>query len=189
MPQPAYRSEAYVRIALQNLFQRKCPGTYMVRTKPKLRGIYSLAAIPEYIENKLYVPKNSKPRGIELDFSITNRNTGKTIFGEVKNQKGCIDKNTVKDGRGNAHERLTRYFSPGLLKIMRAAGNIQPPDYPFWVVLTGGITKDYHHNRELALWFEGAEGHYFMWDDVRDEKALYDHFQKHIAPLLMPNKD
>ena len=162
MPQRPTRSEVYVRLALINKINREFPGKYAVIKKPRLSELYGYAVIPDYIKNDLYIPPDyTAPMGLELDFSIINTENGKTMYGEVKNQKGYVSEETKADGRGNAHERLAKYFTPGLLTALRRAGNISNEHYPFWVVLTGDITRDLRHNQELAYWFDGAEGHYF----------------------------
>ena len=185
IPPRAIRSEVYVRLALANKLSREFPGKYAVARKPRIRELYGYAAIPEYIQNELYIPpEGTPPMGLELDFSIMNTENGKTMYGEVKNQKGYVSEETKADGRGNAHERLAKYFTPGLLKALRRAGNISDEHYPFWVVLTGDITRDFRHNQELAYWFDGAEGHYFCWVDTSDPEPLFDHFKKYIMPIL-----
>ena len=37
---------------------------------------------------------------------------------ESKRQDGWVEGGARKDGRGNAHERSCKFFTPGLLKIM-----------------------------------------------------------------------
>ncbi|WP_418903389.1 MunI family type II restriction endonuclease [[Ruminococcus] torques] len=55
-------------------------------------------------------------------------------------------------GRGNAHERMCKLFTPGLIKAYRQIGGITDPDIlPFWVVLEGDITRDPKRNREIAF--------------------------------------
>ncbi len=88
-------------------------------------------------------------------------------------------------GRGNAHERLCKLFTPGLLKAYRTIGKIQTTKIlPFWVVFIGDITRDPKRNREVAFWFDEYDKNYFMWRPNMTDKDLTDHFDKYLKPYL-----
>ena len=61
--------------------------------------------------------KEIKKHGISPDLSIKNTEKNKTIFIEVKRQDGWVEGGKRSDGRGNAHERSNKFFTPGLLKV------------------------------------------------------------------------
>lgn len=48
-----------------------------------------------------------------------NVETGKILFGEIKRQDGWVENKLPSAGIGNAHERLCKLFSPGLLKAYK----------------------------------------------------------------------
>ena len=60
--------------------------------------------------------------GVSPDFSITNTRTGKILFGEIKRQDGWVEGKDPSAGRGNAHERMCKLFTPGLLNAYREIG-------------------------------------------------------------------
>jgi len=122
--------------------------------------------------------------GIAPDLAITNTETGKTIYVEVKRQDGWVEGGKRKDGRGNAHERSNKYFTPGLLRIMREKGKISPEHYPFWVIFQGNITRDPLRVREITLWYDGHDAHYFFWRNTTDPHPLIEHFLTKIKPIL-----
>lgn len=144
--------------------------------------------------------------GISPDFAITNIKTKKTLYGEIKKQDGwtgaCNKHKATKDnsacnppkhhkhcsinmaaGRGNVHERMCKLFTPGILTRMKKIGKLKAK-LPFWVIVTGPITLDPKRNRELAIWFEGNEEHFFMWRDQTDATELVSHFNKNFKKLL-----
>lgn len=134
----------------------------------------------------IYNPPNPITKhGFIPDFAIRNVKTNKTIYIESKRQDGWIEGGKRSDGRGNAHERSCKYFTPGLLKALREKSGIKDENaLPFWVVFQGNITRDPCRVREIACWYEGFEGHYFFWRDTRNTKDLLEHFIKYIKPLL-----
>ena len=124
--------------------------------------------------------------GIVMDFAIVNKLNGKTIFGEIKRQDGWVEGGSMSDGRGNAHERSCKYFTPGLLKALKKASKLDTDDIlPFWVVFTGDITRDPKRNREISFWYDDYQDNFYMWRDVKDAGPLLDHFENKILPYLL----
>lgn len=116
--------------------------------------------------------------GLTPDFSIVNLKTGKILFGEIKRQDGWVEGKNPNAGRGNAHERMCKLFSPGLINAYRSIGKITDPSIlPFWVVLEGDITRDPKRNREIAFWFDKYDKNYFMWRPGKSGQDLIDHFK------------
>ena len=114
--------------------------------------------------SEIYNPEEVITRhGVNPDYAITNKETNKTIYVEVKRQDGWVEGGTRADGRGNAHERSCKFFTPGLQNKLREYGNLADGITPFWVVFTGDITRDPCRVREIKLWYEGIPEHYFMW--------------------------
>lgn len=88
-------------------------------------------------------------------------------------------------GRGNAHERMCKLFTPGLMKAYRRIGKITDPSIlPFWVVLEGDITRDPKRNREISFWFDEYDKNFFMWRPGVDGLALVEHFNKYLKKYL-----
>lgn len=159
---------------------------YKIRPKPKeFQNIYvNIELKPEDLE-AIYTPEAAVTRhGVFPDYAIDNIKSGKTIYIEVKRQDGWIEGGKRSDGRGNAHERSCKFFSPGLLKLLRAQGKIAEPALPFWTVFQGAITRDPCRVREVTCWYDGYEGHYFFWRHAPNPELLFVHFDNWIAPLL-----
>jgi len=120
------------------VFLREFSGTdYIIRSKPKeLKKIYSV----------------NPPHGVVIDYTITNTKTNKTLYVEIKRQDGYV-KGEIEPsaGRGNAHERSCKYFTPGLLKIMRKFGKLSGDVLPFWVIYQGRIARDKKRTNEVLL--------------------------------------
>lgn len=113
-----------------------------------------------------------RPHGIRPDYSISNPETGRRVFVEIKRQRAA----------GNAHERACKYMMPGILNAMRQAGN-QPADViPMWWVFTNGVAADPRYVQEIMFWFQGIEGNVLLWSDGRGE--LTEHFEQFIRPML-----
>jgi len=135
--------------------------------------------------SQIYVPdKNISHHGIRPDFLICNTLTGKSIFVEIKRQDGWVEGKSRSAGRGNAHERLCKYFTPGLLKALRAASGIPSPYLPFWIVFQGDITRDICRVREIRFWFDGNNTNVTFWRDVSSQIPIIEHFLNNILPLL-----
>lgn len=88
-------------------------------------------------------------------------------------------------GRGNAHERSNKLFTPGLLKIMRQRGQLGNNVLPFWVVFQGDIARDPKRVREIHCWYGEEASHFFLWSDPADDKSIVNHFNKNLKHLLL----
>ena len=136
-------------------------------------------------DNKAIETAQKRGWGISPDFAILNKKTGKILFGEIKRQDGWVEGKEPSAGRGNAHERLCKLFTPGLMKIYRKTSKITSDDIlPFWVVFEGDITRDPKRNREIAFWFDNYDKNYFMWRPKMTNKELVEHFNKYLKKHL-----
>lgn len=134
---------------------------------------------------QIYVPeKPITKHGIKPDCLIRNKATGKTIYIELKRQDGWVEGKSRAAGRGNAHERLCKYFTPGLLKLLRKKSGIKSPKLPFWIVFQGDITRDICRVREIRFWFDQNDTNVFFWRDINNATPLVEHFLNKILPLL-----
>lgn len=191
----ALETEEMFKLALQTALDSVYPGQFIFERHPKdFTDIYSTYNLPEDVLEKIYnvnvneVRANGKPRyawGISMDFAIRNIRSGKTLFGEIKRQDGWIETTDMAAGRGNAHERSCKYFTPGLLKVIREKSGISDEILPFWIVLVGDITRDPRRNREIAFWFQGYEKNFYMWRDQNDIGDLLDYFENNLLPYLL----
>ncbi len=135
--------------------------------------------------SEIYTPKKPITRhGVKPDYAIDNTETNKTIYVEVKRQDGWVEGGKRSDGRGNAHERSCKFFTPGLLKILREKGNIDENNLPFWTVFQGDITRDPCRVREITCWYGDYTANFFFWRDSSNSTSLVEHFIKYIKPLL-----
>ena len=116
----------------------------------------------------------NRGHGVKPEFVIRNQRTGKAVFVEVKRQRAA----------GNAHERACKFMMPGILESARKIAKQPKKAIPFWWVFTNGIAQHPRYRQEILHWFRGIEGHVFLWEDLKDEKALLRHFKQHIKPLL-----
>ena len=166
---------------------------YEISDHPKdLKHLYEDVALSPETQAEIFCPDEAtinaaKNRGwgVSPDFSIKNTVTGKILFGEIKRQDGWVEGKDPSAGRGNAHERMCKLFTPGLLKAYRKIGGITSPKIlPFWVVLEGDITRDPKRNRELAFWFDIYDKNYFMWRPNMTEQELINHFNQYLKPYL-----
>jgi hypothetical protein len=159
---------------------------YRIRSKPKdFQSIYVDVQLTTDVLAAIYTPDEAITRhGVLPDYAIDNIVTGKTIFIEVKRQDGWIEGGSRSDGRGNAHERSCKFFTPGLLRRLRERSGIAEPALPFWTVFQGAITRDPCRVREVTCWYEGHEDHFFFWRMAPDPDLLFKHFDTCIAPLL-----
>lgn len=128
---------------------------YAVRAKPKeFQRIYVDVELPASVVSEIYNPVEPITRhGVFPDYAIDNKRTGKTLYVEVKRQDGWVEGGVRSDGRGNAHERSCKFFTPGLLKILRESSKIEQPHLPFWTVFQGDITRDPCRVREITCWY------------------------------------
>lgn len=169
------------------VFARLFEGTeYEVVSQPKqFKKIYVDVELSEEELAAIYTPASPITKhGIQPDAAIRNKITGKTIFVEIKRQDGWVEGKPRAAGRGNAHERLCKYFTPGLQSKLRQEGRIAMPHLPFWIVFQGDITRDPCRVREITFWFAQYKANYFFWRNTSDVAALIDHFETYIVPLL-----
>lgn len=147
--------------------------------------IYVGIKLNEQEISEIYSPENPiKKHGVFPDYAIENKGTGKTIYVEVKRQDGWVEGGKRSDGRGNAHERSCKFFTPGLLKILREQGKIDQNALPFWTVFQGDITRDPCRVREITCWYGDYKANFFFWRDTSNPDKLIEHFATHISPLL-----
>jgi len=133
-------------------------------------------------QKQIYSPDKPYRHGFMPDYSIKNLETGKKIFVEVKRQDGWIEGLPRSAGRGNAHERLCKYFTPGLTKILKNESKIENA-LPFWIVFIGNITRDPCRVREITCWFDRHTDNFFFWRSKVPD-SLCEHFIDKISPLL-----
>jgi len=159
---------------------------YKIRSKPKeFSKIYVEVELPADEISQIYNPQEQITKhGLSPDFAIDNTETNKSIYVEVKRQDGWVEGKKRSAGRGNAHERSCKYFTPGLQKILREKSNLSNDIMPFWVVFQGDITRDPCRVREITCWFAGLTAHYFFWRNTKDKQPLVNHFLEKIKPLL-----
>ena len=179
---------------LYNVFTQAFIGTkYQILDHPTaLKHLYENVQLSPETISKIYNPdaitmQNAQSRGwgVSPDFAIVNTETKKSLFGEIKRQDGWVEGKDPSAGRGNAHERMCKLFTPGLMKAYRQISGITDPSIlPFWVVLEGDITRDPKRNREIAFWFDKYDKNYFMWRPGESGQVLIDHFCTHLLPYL-----
>lgn len=184
--------EANFREALQTALDSAYPRQFKVGKPSEFKDIYSRHNLPKETLGKIYNvvmrKEDGTPRfswGISMDFYVENIQNKKKLFGEIKRQDGWVENTEPSAGRGNAHERSAKYFTPGLLKALRNEGKLGDGVLPFWLVFIGDITRDPRRNREIAFWFQGYESNYFMWRDEADLDSILLHFQEHLLPHLL----
>jgi len=160
---------------------------FRIRKKPKeFNNIYFNVKLNKDILTEIYTPNVKKwKHGIVPDYAIDNIKTKKILYIEVKRQDGWVEGKSRSAGRGNAHERSCKFFTPGLLKILRKHGKLGNNVLPFWVVFQGDITRDPCRVREITCWYGKYSGHFFMWRNKTDDKPLINHFNKKLKPLLI----
>ena len=159
---------------------------FKIRPNPKeFNNIYFDIKLSKAVLSEIYTPDLKNWRhGIIPDYAIDNTKTKKTLYVEVKRQDGWVEGKPRSAGRGNAHERSCKFFTPGLLKILREHGKLGENVLPFWVVFQGDITRDPCRVREITCWYDEYSDHFFMWRDIRNKKLLIDHFNNKLKQLL-----
>ena len=166
--------------ALKSLFNDT---EFKITDKPKeFLRIYENWPLTTKEIQQIYNPEKKYRHGFAPDYSIENLETEKKIFVEVKRQDGWIEGLPRSAGRGNAHERLCKYFTPGLMEILKRESKIEN-GLPFWIVFIGNITRDPCRVREITCWFDVYTNHFLFWRN-QDPDTLFDHFINKIAPLL-----
>lgn len=191
----ALRTEELFQFSLQSALDEVYPNKFIVDRHPKEFGnIYSTYPLSQEVREKIYdvdvaeKKANGKPKyewGISMDFAIRNKDNGKILFGEIKRQDGWVETTNMAAGRGNAHERSCKYFTPGLMKIIRETGGLSEEILPFWLVIVGDITRDPRRNREIAYWFQDYTKNYYMWRDTEDVGDMLDFFENNLLPYLL----
>lgn len=179
--------------ALQAALNAVYPNTFIVKQHPvDLKDIYSKHALPDSTLSQIYNVGTFDERGrlyewgIKMDFSITNIKNNKILFGEIKRQDGWVEGKAPSAGRGNAHERCCKYFTPGLIRALRKLSRIDSSEIlPFWIVFVGDITRDPKRNREIDFWFQEYKSNYFMWRNTQDIGSLLDFFENNLLPFLL----
>lgn len=158
---------------------------FRVRSRPKeFKNIYSKIKLSDEVLANIYNPDETWIHGVLPDYAIDNIKSKKTLYVEVKRQDGWVEGKPRSAGRGNAHERSCKFFTPGLLKILREHGKLGNDVLPFWVVFQGDIARDPKRVREIHCWYGEYTAHFFIWSDSSDDKALISHFNKNLKHLL-----
>lgn len=166
---------------------------YVINDHPTdLKHIYENVVLSDETLAQIFCPDertmaNAKSRGwgVSPDFSIQNTITGKILFGEIKRQDGWVEGKDPSAGRENAHERMCKLFTPGLIKKYREVSGINDTDVlPFWVVLEGDITRDPKRNREISFWFDTYDKNFFMWRPQMGNEELIHHFNTYLKKYL-----
>lgn len=166
----------------QKLFE---DSEYRIRSKPReFSNVYKAVTLDEITLSEIYDPDEEYSHGLIPDYAIDNTKTGKTIYVEVKRQDGWVEGKTRSAGRGNAHERSNKLFTPGLTDLMRTQGKIAEPALPFWVIFQGDIARDPKRVREVTFWYKGHSDHFFFWRKNSEPGPLISHFKERIMPLL-----
>jgi hypothetical protein len=134
---------------------------------------------------EIYNPlKPINRHGIIPEGAIRNIDTKKSLYVELKRQDGWVEGGKRSDGRGNAHERLCKYFAPGLREVISKEAKLGDQVLPVWFVFLGNICCDPCRVREIRLWFGPYSDHVFFWRDPTNEESLLEHFYEKLQPLL-----
>lgn len=162
---------------------------YKLHEKPlHLKKLYANVELDKEVLEQIYNPKidyKNRAWGVSPDFAIENTKTKKILFGEIKRQDGWVEGKAPSAGRGNAHERLCKLFTPGLLKKYREISGIKDTNIlPFWVVFEGDITRDPKRVREITFWFDKYKNNFFMWRPKMTGVELLHHFEQYLKKYL-----
>lgn len=149
----------------------------------EFRNVYYNYPLLERDKGRIYDPGKAYRHGFRPDFSICNNRTNKRIYVEIKRQDGWVEGKKRSAGRGNVHERCCKYFTPGLLRMLREQSRMQGDILPFWIVFRGNITRDPCRVREITCWFGEYTDNFFFWRDSKPELLIL-HFIEQIAPHL-----
>lgn len=158
-----------------------------IRPSPsEFSTIYVDVHLNKTVLSEIYCPAGGITKhGVRPDYAIDNRALGKTLYIEVKRQDGWVEGKPRSAGRGNAHERCCKLFTPGLLKVLRSRGGLGEGVLPFWTVFQGDITRDPCRVREITLWFDTYGAHFFMWRNTTNPMPLLVHFDTYLKHLLL----
>ena len=173
-----------------NIFENAFINTnYILHKKPKhLKNLYAGVKLSDEVCEEIYNPEinlSATEWGISPDFAIENIKTKKILFGEIKRQDGWVEEKSPSAGRGNAHERSCKLFTPGLIKICRKIGKIDNENIlPFWIVFIGDITRDPKRVREITFWFDQYSNNFFMWRPNVSGNVILKHFNENLKQYL-----
>jgi hypothetical protein len=158
---------------------------FRIRARPKeFKDIYSNIELSPAVLAEIYNPDETWKHGVIPDYAIDNVRSKKTLYVEVKRQDGWVEGKPRNAGRGNAHERLCKFFTPGLQKILKSHGKLGQDVLPFWVVFQGDIARDPKRVREIHFWFAEYSDHFFLWSNSADDKSIINHFNNKLKHLL-----
>lgn len=168
------------------IFTEHFKGTdFRIRPKPReFKNIYAEVVLGDEILAAIYCPDRTWTHGVIPDYAIDNVKTGKTLYVEVKRQDGWVEGKHRSAGRGNAHERSNKLFTPGLMKLMREHGKIAEDALPFWVVFQGDIARDPCRVREVHFWYGQYRDHFYFWSNGADAQGPIQHFDTKLRHLL-----
>ena len=171
--------------AFNDYFKKNKPHL-KIEPKPKeFKSIYIDYPLTNKVIDEIYTPDTPiNNHGIQPDYVIRNIQTKKSLYVEVKRQDGWVEGKPRSAGRGNAHERSCKYFTPGLLKILRKYGNISDSKLPFWTVFQGDITRDPCRVREILTWYEGVNDHCFFWRPIHSDQIIIEHFESKLENII-----
>lgn len=160
---------------------------FQIISKPKeLDNIYKNIALPQEVLSKIYNPPSGYGKhGISPDYAIKNIHNGKTLYVEVKRQDGWVEGKDMSAGRGNAHERACKLFTPGLLEIMRDCGGLNGSPLPFWVIFQGDIARDPKRTREIFCWFKNFEEHFSLWSNEDSDDLVIERFVSYFQRFFI----
>ena len=175
-------------LSFYNVFAEAFKDTNLsIRPKPnEFANAYVNIELPRWVLSEIYNPPDAITRhGLKPDYAIDNRNLNKSLYVEVKRQDGWVEGKSRSAGRGNAHERSCKFFTPGLRRLLQAHGRLGDHVLPFWTVFQGDITRDPCRVREIYCWYAEYSAHFFLWRDSRDPRPLQNHFDQHLKHLLL----
>lgn len=115
--------------------------------------------------------------GIIPELGLEYLPTKRTAFIEDKRQ----------GDNGNAHERLCKYFAPG---IQKRCASIAGFYFPFFFVCMDGLAHDDKKVTEITAWFDadGFRDRCLLWRDKKDYQVIIDWFDNNIKPYLEGDK-
>ena len=118
--------------------------------------------------------ESDQPHGVQPQFEITNTETNKKIWVLFRRQGPS----------GNAHERICKYFTPGLIGSAQTIGGHEPGVIPFWFIFTDHLATDERYVREIRHWFGRRDEHLLLWKQNQNPVEIVQHFRAHIKPML-----
>jgi hypothetical protein len=178
--------QSFFDIFTEEFKDEKYQNKYRIRKKPReFNNVYKEYQLSPEVLAEIFNPEDSDYRhGLIPDFAIDNADTKKTLYVEVKRQDGWVEGKTKSAGRGNAHERSNKLFTPGLLELLRKKGGHGEDVIPFWVIFQGDIARDPKRNSEIHFWYGSKSDHMFLWRDSKKGSPLIAHFNQKLKHLL-----